>query len=162
LSKQEVLTQITDALATDLWHRFRALALVLDQADRFVGLSPTGETVDSSGRWLAELSQRPEEIDDIARDLLLRALRTAVEPVNFAILENLARQPTLAVTELMEITGLNRLSLNERVNDLIQVGLASKDVQTDQVQATQAALAVAELVGQAQRKLSERIRENPK
>ena len=38
----------------------------------------------------------------------------------------------------MGTTGLDRLTLGERVNDLIQVGLATKDVETRGVPATAA------------------------
>jgi len=157
------MSEISAAIAEDLWQRFRLLAMVLDRADRFVGMSAAGvPTENQSGeqgseRWLQSLAENHDEVRAIAGDLVLRALRVALEPTNFAILLKLREQPAVSLPDLVQATQLNRLSLSERVNDLIQVGLAVKDVQTGQVQGTKAAEALVDFVQQVRDKLSNLI-----
>ncbi len=55
----------------------------------------------------------------------------------------------------MRTTGLDRLTLAERVNDLIQVGLATKDLETRSVSATRAAAGLLDLVDRAKASLVE-------
>jgi hypothetical protein len=153
------MSKISADIAEDLWLRFRLLAMVLDRADRFVGISAAGVPAENqsgeqgSERWLQSLAKNPDEVRAIAGDLVLRALRVALEPTNFAILLKLREQPAVSLPELLQATQLNRLSLNERINDLIQVGLAVKDVQTSQVQGTKAAEALVDFVQQTQENL---------
>jgi len=151
------LSQLVQDIATDLCYRFRAMAMAIDQADRFVGMTETGEADSREAGWFLSLAQRSEEVDEIAEDLILRAFRTALEPDNYAILQGLGKQPSVSCSDLMKASGMNRLSVSERVNDLIQVGLVIKDVQTDQVQGTKAAHAILQLFGKAQVSLRELI-----
>jgi hypothetical protein len=157
------ISKISDAIAEDLWQQFRLLAMVIDRTDSFVGMTPAGAAVENlsgeqiSSRWLSALANNLEEIKAIAGDLVSRALRTALAPENFAILLKLQEQPAVPFSELMTATQLNRLSLNERINDLVQVGLAIKDVQTGQVQGTKAAEAIVDFIQQARDKLSDLI-----
>jgi len=143
-------SQISEDIATDLWHRFRAIAMAINQADRFVGMSEAGVAAGAETGWLKSLAQSDEEVNEIAKDLVLRAFRTALEPGNYTILQKLKEHTSVSYSELMEASAMNRLSVSERVNDLIQVGLAVKDVQADQAQGTQAAYAILQLCEKTQ------------
>ena len=57
----------------------------------------------------------------------------------------------------MGTTGLDRLTLGERVNDLIQVGLATKDVETRAVSATAAGAGLVDFITETKRSLVEKI-----
>ena len=125
------LAELSAALAL----RLRDLARLLDRLDRLES---------GTGDWLA--AQRPEDLAAAATDMTLRALRLATEPANFVLLNRLARADALTMAELEQAAGLGRLALGERLNDLIQVGLAQRNIDTDQVQATQAGAALAGLI----------------
>jgi hypothetical protein len=157
------MSEISVAIAEDLWQRFRLLAMVIDKTDSFVGMTPAGGTIENltdeqtPSRWLHALANNHGEVRAIAGDLVLRALRVALEPANFTILLKLREQPAVSFPELMQATQLNRLSLGERVNDLIQAGLAMKDMQTGQAQGTKAAEALVTFFQQAQESLAHLI-----
>ncbi len=153
----ENLSQIIKTFASDLWHRFRTIALTIDQVDRFVGMSPGGEFMEGESRWLQTLAENPDEIKEVALDMVLRAFRTALESPNHLIMAHLHEHSSASFQELMELSKLNRLSLSERINDLIQVGLVSKDLQTGQVQITAAGEALVTLIKQFQETLAETI-----
>ncbi len=160
------LSEISAAIAEDLWQRLRLLAMVIDRTDSFVGMTPAGGAIENladeqtPSRWLHALANNHDEVRAIATDLVVRALRAALEPANFAILLKLREQPAVSLPDLMQATQLNRLSLSERVNDLIQVGLAVKDVQTGQVQGTKAAEAIVNFVQHTQENLFNLIIQN--
>ncbi|MDZ7268507.1 MAG: hypothetical protein ONB48_12295 [candidate division KSB1 bacterium] len=157
------MSEISAAIAEELWQRFRLLAMIIDKADSFVGMAPSGELPEghvgaqAPPRWLQTLADSPDEVKAIAGDLVLRALRAALEPTNLAILVKLREQPVVSLGDLMQATQVNRLSLGERINDLIQSGLAMKEVQTGQVQGTQAAEAVVDFFQQTRDQLVKRI-----
>lgn len=160
------LSEFSTAIAKDLYQRFRLLAMVIDRTDGFVGMTPVGGAIDNLAdehtptRWLHALANNHDEVKAIASDFVLRALRVALEPTNFAILLKLREQLAVSFPDLMQATQLNRLSLSERVNDLIQVGLAVKDVQTGQVQGTKAAEAIVNFVQHTQENLFNLILQN--
>ncbi|MDZ7404356.1 MAG: ArsR family transcriptional regulator [candidate division KSB1 bacterium] len=157
------MSEISTAIAEELWQRFRLLAMIIDKTDSFVGMAPSGELPEGHAgaqaplRWLQTLANSPEEVKAIAGDLVLRALRAALEPTNLAILMKLREQPVVSFGDLMQATQVNRLSLSERINDLIQAGLAVKEVQTGQVQGTKAAEAIVDFIQRVQAKLSDLI-----
>lgn len=124
------LTDLSAALAL----RLRDLARMADRLDRLE--SGTGE-------WLA--SQDGAALRDAAADMTLRALRAAADPANFAILAFLASRASAPMAELEKAAGLGRLALGERVNDLIQVGLAARNIDTDHAQITAAGNALVGL-----------------
>lgn len=144
------LSKLAEDIATDLWHRFREMAMVIDQADRFVGMPETGEAAKEETGWLKSLAQSDDEVNEIAEDLILRVFRAALEPTNYTILQKLLQQTSASYSELMKASGMNRLSVSERVNDLIQVGLAVKDNQADQAQGTKATYAILQLCEKTQ------------
>jgi len=115
--------------------RMRTLALSLDRLDRLES---------GSGRWLEGFQE--DELPQAAVELTLRALRTVSDPTNYQILVALTAQNTLPLTALMSSTSLGRLMLSERLNDLVQVGLASRLIDTDHAQITAAGAAVVQRI----------------
>ncbi len=155
------LSKLVEDIASDLWYRFRAIALAIDQAQRFVAM-PSGADSNSPKEqelWLEKLPDHPDEINEIAGEMVLRAFRTALDPTNYVILQKLIKETGVPVADIMQVTGLSVLPVSERVNDLIQAGLAIKDVQTGQVQATRSAQTVIGMVQEIQDGLSRTILE---
>jgi len=101
-----------------------------------------------------QLLPPPDETDRLAEEMILRALRVATDPINSAILRRLAREDRVALTSLMEQTGLSRIALLETINDLSQVGLASYAVDTREVGATSAAIGFAGLLDAVREQLA--------
>ena len=108
---------------------------MLDRLDRLE--SGTGE-------WLA--SQQEDDLLTTATDMTLRALRIAADPANFTLLAFLATHTTAPTIELEKASGIGRLSLTERLNDLTQVGLAGRNIDTDQVQISAGGAALVGLI----------------
>jgi hypothetical protein len=129
------MAQGLNDLSLALALRLRDLARMLDRLDRLE--SGTGE-------WLA--SQQNGELRAAAMEMTLRALRAAADPTNFALLAFLSAHTSAPVAELEKASGLGRLALIERVNDLVQVGLAGRNIDTDQVQGTAAGAALVGLI----------------
>jgi len=139
----------SEAMAEGLWQRFRLIALAIDREDRFVAGPEEGEpTIDAPGH----------DMERAAEELVLRSIRVGTETVNFSILRELSKEVTTSFSDLMGVTGLNRLTLGERVNDLIQVGLAAKDVETRSVSSTPAGVGLLSLVDDTRESLVEKIR----
>lgn len=123
-------------IAAGLAGRLRSLVLALDRLDRLES---------GSGQWLSSFAEA--ELPEAAMSLTLRALQTGADPANFAILTALAAD-SQAIDQLIEKTGIGRLVLSERLNDLVQVGLAARLIDTDQAQITAAGASLVELVNQ--------------
>lgn len=139
----------TEALAKGLWPRLRLLALAVEREDRFVAGPEEGEPGPTVlGRDAARA----------AEELVLRSLRVGADPVNFSILVELSKEVTRSFADLMGSTGLDRLTLGERVNDLVQVGLATRDVETRSVSGTPAAAGLLKLVEKTGDSLVEALR----
>lgn len=119
----DIIAQIAAGLAG----RLRSLVMAIDRLDRLES---------GSGVWLSSFSQK--ELPGAATELTLRLLRTSADPTNFLILETLAAEGSHSLGHLIETTGLGRLALSERLNDLVQVGLASRLIDTDHAQITAA------------------------
>lgn len=132
-------TTLTDDLiktvATGLAGRLRSLIMALDRLDRLES---------GSGTWLAKFEA--EELPEAATELTLRALRTSADSTNFLILQSLATEDSRSLTQLIDIIGLGRLSLSERLNDLVQVGLAIRLIDTDHAQVTATGVSLVSLV----------------
>lgn len=90
----------------------------------------------------------PGEGPDAARELVLRALRAAGDPVNYQLLRRLA-EGDAPLAELAGVVSLPRLSAWERVNDLVQAGLVARSLEGDRVGLTPMGQALAELVEEA-------------
>lgn len=119
-----------ELMANGLWPRFRLIALAIDREDRFVAGPEEGG---------AETVAPGPDVERAAEELVLRSLRVGTETVNLSIVRELSKEVTTSFSDLLDATGLDRLTLGERVNDLIQVGLAAKDVETRSVSGTPAA-----------------------
>ena len=116
---------LTTEIAEGLAGRLRTLARALDRLDRLES---------GSGEWLANF--REAELPASAAFLTLRALHTASDPTNYQILITLSNHPSLSISDLLSTTSLTRLPLSERLNDLVQVGLVSRLIDTDHAQIT--------------------------
>jgi hypothetical protein len=136
------------------------MAMVIDRADSCVGIEPGGAPTAAAAAsgWLKSLPENENEVRAIASDLVLRTLRVALEPGNITILRKLKEQPSSSFSDLVDAARLSRLSVHERVNDLIQAGLAVKDIQTGQVQGTKAADVLMTFVQQTEDELFSLIR----
>jgi hypothetical protein len=119
------LSESRNPIAEGLARRLRSLTRVLDRLDRLES---------GSGEWLANFNDN--ELPAAAAELTLRALRTASDPINYQILITLSHHATLSLPDLIAATSLTRLPLSERLNDLVQVGLATRLIDTDHAQIT--------------------------
>lgn len=128
----EFVAQVAGGLAG----RMRSLAIALDRLDRLES---------GSGEWLSGFAEA--ELAEAAKALTLRALRTSADSANYAILAALA-DDSRAIDQLIETTGIGRLVLTERLNDLVQVGLATRMIDTDHAQITAAGASLVRLVDQ--------------
>ena len=124
------LTDLSSALAM----RLRDITRMMDRLDRLE--SGTGE-------WAASLKNG--ELKSASTEMTLRALRVASDPTNFALLTFLSTHESASTASLEKSVGVGRLALIERVNDLVQVGLAARNIDTDQIQTTAAGAAVVGL-----------------
>jgi hypothetical protein len=123
------------SVAAGLASRLRALVAALDRLDRLES---------GSGTWLAGFAET--ELHGAATELSLRALRTVADPANFAVLRALAGDESHPLNQLIDATGLGRLALSERLNDLVQVGLATRLIDTDHAQITGAGASLFRLI----------------
>ena len=132
-----------ETLVAGLVDRVRNLLLALDRQDRL-------ETAGAFVGWLEE--QKPEDLGAAAREMLLRAMRRAGDPLSYSLLRRLSslagsdELEGLSLDRLMEATGLGRVAVSERVYDLVQVGLLSRELTSDQVRLTPLGAAAVKLV----------------
>lgn len=140
----------SEPLVQGLADRLRNLVLAMDRLDRL-------ETAGELAGWLGR-EREDGRLPEHARELLLRVLRTAADPVNFRLLAALDPLQAVALTELMEEVGLTRVAASERVNDLVQVGLAAREMVGDQIRGTALASGLVELVEEVSGEAGERLR----
>jgi hypothetical protein len=113
---------------------------VMDREDRLE--SGTGE-------WRQTFVDDEEARTAAVEQAVLRALRTALDPVNFQILDRLRGNLGIPIDELAEYVGLLRLPLAERLGDLVSAGLVSKIPEANQVAGSPLAAALVDLVERA-------------
>ena len=82
----------------------------------------------------------------VAHDFLLRVLRGVGDPANHAVLTAAAREGGTGIDVIAGELGVPRLVVTERANELIQLGLAARDLEHDRVALTAAGEALYELV----------------
>lgn len=138
---------IVDGLAT----RVRNLLRSLDRQDRL-------ETAQAFVGWL-EKERQEGKLPDDAREMLLRALRVASDPTNYRILGRLDPLVPVEIPELLHESGLERVAVSERVNDLVQAGLAVRELVNDQVRGTALASGLVSLVEGIAHQAGERLAE---
>ena len=143
---------ILEAIAGGLSDRARGLLRALDRQDRL-------ETAQAFVGWLGT-ERDAGRLAETTRELLLRALRVGSEPQNLRILEALDPLEAAEIPDLMAVTGLGRVAVSERVNDLVQTGLAVRELLGDQVRRTSLADGLLGLVAEASEKASQRLRED--
>jgi DNA-binding HxlR family transcriptional regulator len=88
------------------------------------------------------------EHEAAARELVLRALRAASDPLNDRMLRRLA-EGDATLTTLSELVTLPRLAVWERLSDLVQTGLVARSLERDEAGLTAAGRALLELIGDA-------------
>jgi DNA-binding HxlR family transcriptional regulator len=110
---------------------------VLDREDRLES---------GTGAWRESFTGDADAGLATARESVLRTLQMAVDTRYFVILEELAGPGHLKTADLADRVGVGKLTLQERVSDLVSAGLASKVPEADQVSISSAGTAVVELV----------------
>lgn len=143
--EQEGLESIVDGLAD----RTRSLLRALDRQDRL-------ETAQTFVGWLAS-ERQGGGLSETAREMLLRAFKLAADPINFRILGRLDPIDAVELSEVMEDTGLARVAASERVHDLVQCGLAVREMVGDQIRRTRLAGGILGLVEEIARQTGERL-----
>ncbi len=113
---------------------------VIDREDRLE--SGTGE-------WKSAFIDDGDARDSAAREAVLRALRTAFDPVNFEILGLLNPNVGTPIEQLSQACGIGRLSLAERIGDLVSAGLVSKIPEANQVAGSALGAFLVDLVSRA-------------
>ncbi len=91
-----------------------------------------------------------------ARDLVLRALRAAADPVNAALLRRLA-DGDASLVSLGEVVALPRQAVWERVNELLAVSLVGRSLEADSAGLTPAGVAMVTLCEEAARAAAESL-----
>ncbi len=128
------------ALGLDIAGILRYQIGVLDRENRLEA---------GTGDWKESFRSDPTARHLAARESVLRTFQIASNPECFSILEALHGPQNLTTNQLVEATGLGRLTLQERVGDLVSSGLVSKVPEADQVVISSGGHAMAELVRRA-------------
>jgi len=144
--------------AQGLWSRFRDIALALRRLQDF-NFSAEGGEGQFTDRWLEGLVRDAGALSGVGRELVLRAFRVGADAVNFEILTRLHDEEAVALSDLAQATGLPHFTVSERVNDLVQVGLAVRVLEQDAVRATALTRGFLGLVGGIEGRLTAVIRE---
>ncbi|HSL25966.1 MAG TPA: hypothetical protein VLA54_06745 [Acidimicrobiia bacterium] len=115
------------------------LIQVVDREDRLES---------GSGRFREDLAADHDSRKRAVEEAVLRLLRLAADPLNYRILEGLTGEAAFDASGLASLTGLPRLSIEERVADLVSAGLAAK-VAGGRVAVTGAGMALVGLIREA-------------
>jgi len=140
LSDDSRVAEVADpgaALGHGVAGMLRHLMAVLDREDRLEA---------GTGDWLTDFSADEPGRARAVRASVLRALRMAVDPVGFTILETLDGVAGRPTSELAKRAGIDQLSAAEMVSDLVSAGLAVKLPEAGQVAGTPAGSSIVELV----------------
>ena len=132
-----------------LTDRVRQLLRALDRRDRL-------ETAGELFGWL-QRERQAGRLPDAAREMLLRALRIAGDAINYQILRHLDPLEAVELPALMAATGLSRVAVSERVHDLVQTGLASREMIGDQIRGTDLGAGLVILVEAVSERAGRRI-----
>lgn len=148
----------SEQAADGLWSRFRDIALALRRLQNFNFAAEGTEGRFTEG-WLEELVKDDAALASVGRELVLRAFRAGADPINYEMLTHLPDQEGVALSHLARVMGLPPFTVSERVNDLVQVGLAVRVLEQDAVRATALTRGFLGLVGGIERRLTAVIRE---
>ena len=138
------------ALIDGLVRRIRDVLLV---AERVGSFSFTGEPSEPTRASLTD-----EEIDEAARDFVLRALAVSSDPLNHQILTRSCVEGGVTVEQLSKDLGAGALVISERTNDLLQLGLTARALDSGLVRATEAGEAIVAMVDRVAEAIATRIR----
>lgn len=129
-----------DTVAEGLWRRLRD---VVRTERALAGFAFAPEPAAGAPRRPAPADEAG--VDALARDLTLRALAAAADPLNYRVLRALGAEG-VAVDDVAGAVALPALAVSERVHALAQVGLAARELEHDAVAATTAGRGVVALV----------------
>ncbi len=140
-------------LASGMFRRLRDVILVAERIEDFTfGPAEPGQS---------RPALRDGDAPALARDLLLRALRSAGDSMNWRILEATeAEQEGCPIDGLAELCGLPRLAVTERANELVQAGLCMRAIDADRIVITDAGLALLAFVSATTTELARRAEES--
>lgn len=129
--------RVAQAIGLDVSGVMRYQMAVLDREDRLES---------GTGSWKATFDTDNEARGRAVRSSVLRTLRMAFDAEYFDILEALSSSGGLRSEALATATNIGKLTVHERVSDLVSAGLATKVPEADQVAITASGAAVVELV----------------
>ncbi|HET8577635.1 MAG TPA: hypothetical protein VFO18_11085 [Methylomirabilota bacterium] len=144
-------------VAEALWLRVRDVVLAERRLERFA-FDPE-PAAGSLRRGLDAVAGDAEALSGLARDVALRAVAAAADPVNFRILSSLGAPDGLALGELSGRVGLPPLALAERLGALAQAGLAGRDLERERAFATPAGRGLSGMVDALAARLNARMKE---
>lgn len=128
-----------EEISRGAWTRLRNLIGTLDRVDRL-------ETSSEYVGWLQRLAADQNALAETMREFLLRCLRLAADPISWSILEALREKPASTTADLVDLTGLQRVEIVERLNELARAGLTVQPLDADRVEATELARGLLLLV----------------
>lgn len=152
------MTDESEQAADGLWNRFRDIALALRRLQNF-NFAAEGTEGRFTDRWLEGLVKEDAALASVGRELVLRAFRAGADPINYEMLTHLPDQEGVALSHLARVMGLPPFTVSERVNDLVQVGLAVRVLEQDAVRATSLTGGFLGMVGEIEGRLTAKIRE---
>ncbi len=157
LSQKEDQGKYYREAAEGLWQRFKEMVMLRKRLENYVFMPETNPEEKVNG-WLDHLLDEGQ-VKLLATELTLRAFRVAVEAINYKILVRLQNERSVSISMLAELTGLPDLLVGERVNDLVQVGLALRSIENDQVNATLLADSLLGIIGETTEELTRNVRD---
>jgi DNA-binding HxlR family transcriptional regulator len=128
-----------ETIAAGLWRRLRDAALAERRLEAFA-FSETPEPAPPAARAPDEAA-----LGALARDVTLRAVAAAADPMGYRVLAELGPGP-VALAALARATALPPLALTERLGALAQAGLATRALERDEAEATEAGRALVTLL----------------
>lgn len=128
------------AIGLDVAGVLRYQIAVLDREDRLES---------GTGSWRTSFAEDRAERHRTVRESVLRTFQMAVNREYFDILEALSKPGHLATADLAAKLDVGRLTIHERVSDLVSAGLATKVPEADQVAITAAGVVIVDLVREA-------------
>ena len=152
------MSEESEQAAAGLWSRFRDIAMALRRLQNF-NFAADGVEGRFTDRWLEGLVKDDAALASVGRELVLRAFRAGADTINFEILTHLRDEEAVALSHLAQVTGLPPFTVSERVNDLVQVGLAAQVLEQGAVRATPLTRGFLGMVGEIDRRLTAKIRE---
>ncbi len=111
-------------LGNSMAKTIKEITMVMDRYDSFA-FQTSQQTTDQ---------RATASVVDV-RDFILRTMQRVGDPINYSILNKLAISQA-SIEQLSEVVSLDRLSVWERINDLLQLGLISRSLEMNLVTLT--------------------------